>query len=157
MANQVDIVKFREHLHGLLAGLSEGSTDQAEFVDVIAGLLKVAGPGEVPAALVLNFKRDLTTTMQTWLFPSGAKWVSLGYTLLPGATAVTNQFAKAVFNAASDADATGKLASDQAAPIFQGKERKFSAPASDPIYRVDVIAEQAVGAEKTVFAVLAGV
>lgn len=117
----------------------------------------VFGPTEVRASLAPWIKRDLTTTMQTISFVGG-RWAQLSYRLLPGATAVTNQFAKAVINAASDADATGKLATDGAfIALCQGDDVMISAPQSDPITRIDIIAEQAVGAEKTIFTVLAGV
>jgi len=118
----------------------------------------VTPPDQQQAALAVFIKRDLTTTMQTQQFASGAKWVTISYRLLPGATAVTNQLAKFVINAASDADATGKLATDGAfVPITQGDDILISAPASDPILRIDYLTEQAVGLEKTVFTVMAGV
>jgi len=118
----------------------------------------VYGPGEYAASSTVTLKRDLSTTMQTMLYPSGAKWAKLVYRLLPGATAVTNQFAKFVINASSDADATGKLALDGAFyPIAQGDEFDVAAQVSDPILRIDFVAEQAVGAEKTIFSVIAGV
>lgn len=111
--------------------------------------------GAVTSAL----KRDLTTTMQTAAFPQGIKWCVISYRLLPGATAVANQFAKFVINAASDADATGKLATDGAfIAIAQGDDWSFSgADNDDPIYRIDYISEAAVGAEKTIFQIVGGV
>lgn len=115
-------------------------------------------PDMVAGALAPHLKRDLSTTMQTVQYASGAKWAQVSYRLLPGATAVTNQFAKLVINAASDADATGKLATDGAfIAIAQGDDIPLFAPGGDPILRIDYVAEQAVGAEKTIFQILAGV
>jgi hypothetical protein len=111
-----------------------------------------AGPdGGLTVASVTN----LTTTRQSMAYPSGAKWVSLAYRLLPGATATANQFAKVVFNAASDADADGKLALSGAhIPLFQGDDLSFD---SASITRIDVIAAAAVGTEVTRLRILAGV
>ena len=71
-------------------------------------------PSEQQAALAPAIIRDLTTTRQSVSYPSGALWLVLSYRLLPGATAVANQFARVVINAASDSDANGKLALDGA-------------------------------------------
>lgn len=115
-------------------------------------------PSEQQAALTPAIIRDLTTTRQKVAYPSGALWLVLSYRLLPGATAVTNQFARVVINAASDADADGKLALDSAfLPLCQGDDLVLSASSADPITRVDVISSAAVGAEKTVLAINAGV
>lgn len=115
-------------------------------------------PSEQQAALTPAIIRDLTTTRQKVAYPSGALWLVLSYRLLPGATAVTNQFARVVINAASDADADGKLALDGAfMPLCQGDDLVLSASSTDPITRVDVISSAAVGAEKTVLAINAGV
>jgi len=101
---------------------------------------------------------DLTTTRQRVTFPSGAKWVQLSYKLLPGATAVANQYAKACFNAASTADADGKLATTGAhVPVFQGDDLTFSFSDDNLCTVLDVITAQAVGAEKTILRVIAGV
>ncbi len=115
-------------------------------------------PSEQQAALASSIIRDLTTTRQSVAYPSGALWAVLSYRLLPGATAVANQFARVVINAASDADANGKLALDGAfVALCQGDDLLLSASASDPILRVDVIASAAVAAEKTLVTVTAGV
>lgn len=115
-------------------------------------------PSEQMAALSSAIIRDLTTTRQKVAYPSGALWLVLSYRLLPGATAVTNQFARVVINAASDADADGKLALDNAfIPLCQGDDLLLSAPLWDPITRVDVVTSAAVGAEKTLLTINAGV
>lgn len=115
-------------------------------------------PSEALASLTTALFRDLSTTRQTVHLPSGALWVAASYRLLPGATAVTNQFARLVINASSDADAAGKLATDGAfLPLCQGDDLLLSALAADPIVRIDVIASAAVGAEKTLLSVSAGV
>ena len=115
-------------------------------------------PSEQQAALTPTIIRDLTTTRQSVSYPSGALWLVLSYRLLPGATAVTNQFARIVINAASDSDANGKLALDNAfIPLCQGDDIVLSASAADPITRVDVITSAAVGAEKTLLCINAGV
>jgi len=115
-------------------------------------------PSEQQAALTPAIIRDLTTTRQKVAYPSGALWVVLSYRLLPGATAVANQFARVVINAASDADADGKLALDNAfMPLCQGDDLVLSASSTDPITRVDVVTSAAVGAEKTILAINAGV
>lgn len=120
--------------------------------------LPVNAPSEALASLSSNVVRDLSTTARKISLPSGAKWAAISYRLLPGATAVANQFAKFVVNAYSDADAATKLAMDGAfVAVCQGDDVIISAPSSDPIYRIDVIAEQAVGAEKTLLTVVAGV
>ena len=111
-----------------------------------------AGPdGGLTQAAISN----LTTTRQTLAYPSGAKWVSLAYRLLPGATATASQYAKIVFNAASDADADGKLALRGAyIPLFQGDDLSFD---SASISRIDVMSSAAVGSEVTELRILAGV
>ena len=127
----------------------------------LAGAARSAGvltPADWPAAPVVTLIRDLTTTRQSTLFPSGALWASISYDLLPGATAVANQFAKIVVNATSDADAAGRLAVDGAfIALCQGKSLQLSANGADPITRVDVVSAQAVGSEKTLFQIVAGV
>jgi len=118
----------------------------------------VNAPSELDAILVTPIIRDITTTRQKISLPSGAKWANISYRLLPGATGVTNQFLKAVINASSDADADGKLATDSTfVPIFQGDDVTLSAKSGSLITRIDLITEAAVGAEKTVVRVLAGV
>lgn len=132
-----------------------GSPDQVYAVENAA---QVAGPAEVAASLAPTLFRDLTTARQSIQYSSGARWVVVTYRLLPGATAVANQFAKLVINAASDADANGKLATDGSfIAVAQGDDLILAAPYGDTINRLDFLTEQAVGAEKTIFQVLAGV
>lgn len=123
----------------------------------MAGSL-VMTTSEVPVATVPALIRDLSTTRQKLAYPSGAKFVSIMYKLLPGATATANQFAKVVINATSDADADGKLSVDGSnIVICQGDDLIVYASTDSPIYRIDVKTEIAVGTEKTVFQVIAGV
>lgn len=122
------------------------------------GMAQVVPPSEMPGSAALSIIRDLSTTRQKISLPSGALWAVLSYRLLPGATAVTNQFARFVINAASDADADGRLATDGAFfAITQGDDVLMSAGSASAITRIDVIASAAVGAEKTIFTVSAGV
>lgn len=138
--------------------VDSANSARSMYVKGSANAMHVVPPDQLPGGLAPNLKRDLTTTMQTVQYASGAKWAVLSYRLLPGATAVANQLAKFVVNAASDADATGKLATDGAfVAIAQGDDVLISASSDDPILRIDYVAEQAVGAEKTVFQILAGV
>lgn len=146
-----------ERLASCVAGQKQGSDTLLETVEVVTGFLKTATPDMVPASGVPTIKRDISTTLYTVTFPSGAKSVALSYFLLPGATAVTGQVLKYVVNAASDADATGKLALDACYMLAQGADAQLAADASDPIYRIDFIADQAVGAEKTILMIAAGV
>lgn len=109
-------------------------------------------------ALAPSDYRDLSTTRQSASFPGGARSLTMQYRLQNGATATANQMLRVVFNSASDADATGKLVTKGAyVLLFQGEDLKVYASASDPIYRVDFVTEQAVGTEKTVLQILAGV
>ncbi len=118
----------------------------------------VNSPSELSAIVTTPIIRDITNTRQKMSFPSGAKWANVSYRLLPGATAVTNQFLKVVINASSDADADGKLATDNSfVPIFQGDDVTFSAESSSLITRIDLIAAVAVGAEKTIVRFVVGV
>lgn len=120
--------------------------------------IPVNSPSEVAGFVGSTIIRDLTTTRQSISLPSGAKWVQVTYRLLPGATAVTNQFAKLVINAATDSEAAGRLGVDGAnVPIFQGDDMALAAQSDSLITRLDVIAEQAVGAEKTVLRIIWGV
>ncbi len=120
--------------------------------------LPVNAPSEALASLSSSVVRDLSTTARKISLPSGAKWAVISYRLLPGATAVESQFAKFVVNAYNDTDAATKLAMDGAfVAVCQGDDVVISAPSGDPIYRIDVVAEQAVGAEKTLLSVSAGV
>ena len=85
--------------------------------------LPITPDSERAAQLVPDIIRDLTTTRQKRLYPSGAMWINLSYRLLPGATPTANQAVKVVVNATSDADATGKLATDGSfIPLFQGDD-----------------------------------
>lgn len=118
----------------------------------------VESPAERAGTLVSVLIRDITTTRQRIVLPSGAKVVSISYKLLPGATAVTNQFLRVVLNASSDADADGKLATDGAfIPICQGEDITIPAESDALITRIDLITSAAVGSEKTLVRVLAGV
>lgn len=115
-------------------------------------------PSEARASLATVLVRDLTSTRQKASFPSGALWAVLSYRLLPGATAVANQFAKVVINAASDADADGKLATDGAfVALCQGDDIVLSAPSDAPITRIDYMTAAAVSTEKTLLSISAGV
>ncbi len=118
----------------------------------------VNSPTELSASIVVTIIRDLTTTVQSVAIPSGAKWVHLSYRLLPGATAVTNQFAKFVVNASTDSDAAAKLATDNTnIPLFQGDDVSVGAQSGSLITRLDLVTGQAVGAEKTVVRIMAGI
>lgn len=120
--------------------------------------LPVNSPSEVAALVGVAIIRDLSTTRQTVSLPSGAKWCQVTYRLLPGATATTNQLAKLLINAATDSEAAGKLALDGAnMPIFQGDDIALAAQSDSLITRIDVVAEQAVGTEKTVMRFIYGV
>ena len=118
----------------------------------------VEAPSERSATLTQTHIADLTTTRQRVSIPSGAKWVQISYKLLPGATATANQFAKVCFNAASTADADGKLATTGAhVPVFQGDDLTFAFADDNLCTVVDVVTAAAVGSEKTILRVLAGV
>lgn len=120
--------------------------------------LPTNSPTELAAFVGSTVIRDLSTTLQTVNLPSGAKWVQITYRLLPGATGVTNQFAKCVTNASTDAEATGKLGIDGAnLPIFQGDDIALAAQVGSLITRLDFITEAAVGAEKTALRIVWGV
>lgn len=109
-------------------------------------------------ALAPSQFRDVSTTRQSVAYPGGARSVMLQYRLLPGATATANQILRVALNASSDMDATGKLATTGAyVALCQGDDLTLIASASDPIYRVDFLTEQAVGTEKTILQILAGV
>lgn len=122
------------------------------------GNAHVVSPSERPAVLTQTHIADLTTTRQRVTFPSGAKWVQITYRLLPGATATANQYAKACFNAYSTTDAAGRLSVVGAhVPIFQGDDLTFAFADDNLCTVLDVIADQAVGSEKTILRVVAGV
>ena len=120
--------------------------------------LQVNSPSEQLGGQNVTMLRNPSTTRQTIVYPSGALSLAVSYRLLPGATAVAGQFGRLVFNAASDADAAGRLATDGAfVPVCQGDDIALGASASDPINRVDFVTSQAVGAEVTLLTIIAGV
>lgn len=120
--------------------------------------IPVNSPSEQLGGQNVTLLRNPSTTVQTILYPSGALSLSLSYRQLPGGAAVAGQFARVVVNAASDAAATGALATDNAfIPICQGDDIAFGATSADPITRVDVKTSQAVGAETTLLTIIAGV
>ncbi len=120
--------------------------------------LPVNSPAEQLGGQNVTLLRNPSTTVQTVTYPSGAVSVAISYRLLPGATATASQFARVVLNAASDADAAGKLSTDGAfLPLCQGDDLAFGAPGSDPITRIDLRTSQAVGTEVTLLTIIAGV
>lgn len=120
--------------------------------------LPVNSPSEQLGGQNVTLLRNPSTTVQTALYPSGALSLSMSYRLLPGGSAVTGQFARVVLNAASDADAAGRLSTDGGfIPLCQGDDIAFGATASEPITRVDLRTSQAVGAETTLLTLIAGV
>lgn len=120
--------------------------------------MPVNAPSEQLAGLNISPFFDASTTRQTVLYPSGALSLAAQYRLLPGATAVANQLMRLVINAASDADADGRLATPGAyIALCQGDDIVLGASSGDPIMRVDFKAAQAVGAEKTLLQLIAGV
>lgn len=120
--------------------------------------LPINSPSEAAGFIGVVDIRDLSTTRQTVNIPSGAKWVQITYRLLPGATATANQLAKVVVNAATDADAAGRLGVSGAyTTIFQGDDIALAAASDSLITRLDVVAEQAVGTEKTALRIIYGV
>ncbi len=120
--------------------------------------LPVNSPAEQLGGQNVTIFRNPSTTRQTVLYPSGAISLAISYRLLPGATATASQFLRVVLNASSDADAAGKLATDNAfLAVFQGDDIALGASGSDPITRVDLLTSQAVGSEVTVVQLVAGV
>lgn len=120
--------------------------------------LPINSPSEQLGGQNVVMLRNPSTTRQTITYPSGALSVAISYRLLPGATATANQFGRVVFNASSDADAAGKLATDGAfLPICQGDDIALGASGSDPITRIDFVTSQAVGTEVTLLTIVAGV
>lgn len=120
--------------------------------------LPVNSPAEQLGGQNVTLLRNPSTTAQTVLYPSGALSLAASYRLLPGGAATAGQFARIVINAASDADAAGKLSTDNAfIPLLQGDDIAFGSSASDPITRVDVRTSVAVGVETTLLTLLAGV
>lgn len=117
----------------------------------------VNAPNELSAVLFSTEISNLTTTRQALALPSGAKYVTLSYRLLPGATATASQMAKFCLNAASDADADARLATTGAyIPLYQGEDVTISAESGSLITRLDVIAAQAVGSEVTSLRIVGG-
>ena len=120
--------------------------------------LPINSPSEQLGGQNVTLLRNPSTARQTITYPSGALSMAISYRLLPGATAVAGQFGRVVFNAASDADADGKLAPDNAfLSICQGDDIALGASAADPITRVDFKTSAAVGAEVTLLTITAGV
>ena len=75
-----------------------------------------------------------------------------------GATAKADQSLRYVLNAASDADADGRLATDGAFDeMSQGDDHMWSASASDPITRIDWITSVDRDTERTRLNIRAGV
>jgi len=122
------------------------------------GWAHIVAPSEVQATLTQTHIVDLTTTRQRISLPSGAKWVQITYRLLPGATATANQYAKVCFNAVSTVAADANLSTTGAhVPVFQGDDMTFAFADDNLCTVIDVIAVAAVGSEKTILRVLAGV
>lgn len=120
--------------------------------------IPVNSPAEQLGGQNVTLLRNPSTARQTALYPSGALSVAISYRQLPGGAVVAGQFARLVINAASDADADGRLATDGAfVPLCQGDDISFGAPGSDPVTRIDVRTSQAVGAETTLLTIIAGV
>ena len=120
--------------------------------------LPVNSPAEQLGGQNVTIFRNPSTTRQTVYYPSGALSVAISYRLLPGATATASQFGRLVFNASSDSDAAGRLATDGAfLPICQGDDIALGASSTDPITRIDFLTSQAVGTEVTLLTIIAGV
>lgn len=119
----------------------------------------VESPAERAAGIVVKTFFDISTTRQKVELPTGAKWVAIRYVLLPGATAVSNQYLKVAFNAASDDHADGLFAiADAHIPVFQG-EPTIQVPFENGALctRIDLMTAIVVGAEKTAVRIVAGV
>lgn len=120
--------------------------------------LPINSPSEQLGGQNITMLRNPSTAVQTIFYPSGALSLALSYRQLPGGMPVAGQFARVVFNAASDADAIGKLSTDNAfLPLCQGDDIAFGTSAADPITRVDVRTSVAVGVETTLLTLMAGV
>lgn len=119
-------------------------------------------PSEQQGGYSVNEFRDPSTTRQKLLLPSGALSLLVQYVLI-GGTAVANQCIRMVFNASTDADAVGKLATANSGRILVFPSNTFTPPLSigadpsNPITRIDFLTEQAASTEKTVLQILAGV
>lgn len=143
----------------VLFGVRSADDSVAEAIQSTESSLHTVAPSERAATLVRILILDITTTRQKVEFPSGAKWVHIHYRLLPGATAVANQYLKLLLNAVSDADATGKLAVSGAHDVvFQNEDLPpFTFSEDNLCRRLDLVSAQAVGAEKTALRIIAGV
>lgn len=117
----------------------------------------VVPPSEQDASAVAVDIANLTTTRQKISYPSGAKWVTLRYRQLMGGTQTTGQYCKIVVNAASDADADGKLATSGGyISLVQGDDLTLSS-SDHSITRIDVISAVAFGSETSLLSIMAGV
>lgn len=118
----------------------------------------VETPTERSAGVVVKSVFDVTNARQKIELPTGAKWISLTYKLLPGATPTANQYLKVVFNAASDDHADGLLAIAGAfLPVVQGEDIQIPFEKASVCTRIDIQAALAVGTEKTILRIIAGV
>lgn len=119
--------------------------------------MPVNRPADAAGILVTRHIADITNTRQSVSIPTGAKWVSLSYRLLPGATATANQMLRVCLNAVSNDHANNMLSLDgMYVVVFQGED--LTLPADDVrINRLDLIAAAAVGTEKTMLRIVAGV
>ena len=98
-----------------------------------------------------------TNVRGTQYYPSGALSVALLYDLLSG-TPVAKQTLRVVINAASDADAAGKLATNGAhIKLAYGRSLSQGADKSDPITRIDWITSVAKSTEESLFQIIASV
>lgn len=98
-----------------------------------------------------------TTTRGTAYYPSGALSAAVMYDLL-GGTAVAGQSLRVVINAASDADAAGRLATAGAhIRLPYGKAVTIGATVADPITRIDWITSVAKSTETSLLQIIAAV
>lgn len=115
-------------------------------------------PGNISRTTTITFNTNLSNTpVQTTTYPAGAFRFTASYRLLaPTANATAGQYAKVVVNAASDADAAGKLATaGQYYGIAQGDDWVYTADLANPVTRIDFTAAVAVGTESTYFQIIA--
>lgn len=118
----------------------------------------IESPSERSAGVVIKVLIDVTNVRQKIELPTGAKWVSITYKLLPGATPTTGQYIKMAFNAASDDHANGLMVIPNASlPVFQGDDIQIPFEKPALCTRIDLQAVAAVGSEKTVVRIIAGV
>lgn len=119
--------------------------------------LNVAALSEQLGGQTIVHEENPTTTRGTAYFPSGALSVTLMYDLL-GGTAVSGQTLRVTFNAASDADAAGRLATAGAhIRLPYGRGVSLGADKSDPITRIDWITSVIKSTETTLFQIIASV